>query len=178
MTILNIPPMQRIQINRNLTCLPRSQAKWRRCCCDIPSSISYWPQYIRRYSFHEWAKSHRSLLFKQERSTISYFPSQYHKRWQPRIYSQRNSPCLLCYIKLETEKKIGGERKPKHNKNGAVTLKLHFFFRSSSPSVDRMFSCWGLNSVRRKRITPRRTPTCLLPQLLLLVGFALKTGLV
>ena len=57
----------------------------------------------KKKSFSATAKSRRSLLF-SSRAMVHNFLFSLHKRWQARIYSERNSPCLLCYIKPEMKK--------------------------------------------------------------------------
>lgn len=106
---------------------------------------------IGRHSFQPQLNPNARLLFRS-RAIVHNFLFSLHKRWQARIYSERNSPCLLCYIKPEMKKKkigIGvegeGEKMPKHNTRMVLcsnpgTGFLFLFSSPCFPSSDRMFS--------------------------------------
>lgn len=57
----------------------------------------------RKKFFSATAKSQCPLLFRS-RAIVHNFLFSLYKRWQARIYLERNSPCLLCYIKPEMKK--------------------------------------------------------------------------
>lgn len=57
----------------------------------------------RKKFFSDTAKSQCPLLFRS-RAIVHNFLFSLHKRWRARIYSERNSSCLLCYIKPEMKK--------------------------------------------------------------------------
>lgn len=63
----------------------------------------------RKKFFSTTAKSQCPLLFRS-RAIVHNFLFSLHKRWQARIYSERNSPCLLCYIKPEMKKIVERNR--------------------------------------------------------------------
>lgn len=125
----------------------------------------------RKKFFSDTAKSQCPLLFRS-RAIVHNFLFSLHKRWQPRIYSERNSPCLLCYIKPEMKKNRteSGEEMPKHNTRMVLacsnpeTAFYFYFLHPAFPSSDRMFSetefCSGKEDYPQKG-----TPTRLLPQL-------------